>query len=81
MDLGLSGKSVVVTGGASNIGRAITLAFAKEHAAITIGDIDLPQAEIVAQEALKLGASNVQVVKCDVTDLGEVKTFSQRPCA
>jgi 2-hydroxycyclohexanecarboxyl-CoA dehydrogenase len=49
MDLGLSGKSVVVTGGASNIGRAITLAFAKEHAAITIGDIDLPQAEIVAQ--------------------------------
>lgn len=75
MDLGLSGKSVVVTGGASNIGRAITLAFAKEHAAITIGDIDLPQAEIVAQEALKLGASNVQVVKCDVTDLEEVKTL------
>jgi NAD(P)-dependent dehydrogenase (short-subunit alcohol dehydrogenase family) len=75
MDLGLYGKSVIVTGGASNIGRAITLAFAKEHAAITIGDIDLPQAEIVAQEALKLGASNVQVVKCDVTDLEEVKTL------
>ena len=75
MDLGLYGKSVIVTGGASNIGRAITLAFAKEGAAITIGDIDLPQAEIVAQEALKLGASNVQVVKCDVTDLEEVKTL------
>ena len=75
MDLGLYGKSVIVTGGASNIGRAITLAFAKEHAAITIGDIDLPQAEIVAQEALKLGASNVQVVKCDVTNLEEVKTL------
>ena len=75
MDLGLSGKSVVVTGGASNIGRAITLAFAKEHAAITIGDIDLAQAEIVAQEALKLGASNVHVVKCDVTDLKEVKNL------
>jgi 2-hydroxycyclohexanecarboxyl-CoA dehydrogenase len=75
MDLELSGKSVIVTGGASNIGRAITLAFAKEQAAITIGDIDLPQAEIVAQEALSLGASNVNVVKCDVTDIKQVQTL------
>ena len=40
MDLGLRNQSVVVTGGGSNIGRAIVLAFAREGAAISIGDID-----------------------------------------
>lgn len=32
MELNLAGKSVVVTGGGSNIGRAITLAFARSEA-------------------------------------------------
>ena len=30
MDLNLAGKTVIVTGGASNIGRGIALAFAQE---------------------------------------------------
>jgi 2-hydroxycyclohexanecarboxyl-CoA dehydrogenase len=40
MDLDLKDKSVIVTGGASNIGRAIVLGFAAEGAKITIADLD-----------------------------------------
>lgn len=73
MDLGLQGKSVVITGGGSNIGRAIVLAFAAEKANITIGDIDPRQAEKVAAQALKMGAAGVQTIGVDVTDFGQVQ--------
>ena len=75
MDLGLKDRSVVVTGGGSNIGRAIVLAFAREGAAITIADIDPLQAEKTAEEARQLGASGVQVVPTDVTDLAQVQAM------
>ena len=77
MDLGFGGKSVIVTGGASNIGRAITLAFAREKANITIAEIDLEQAEVVANKARLLGARSVEIVSCDVTDIAQVKTFGK----
>jgi len=51
MDLHLEGKSVLITGGASNIGRAITLGFAAEGARVLIADIDAEQAERVVAEA------------------------------
>ncbi len=75
MDLELKGKSVVVTGGGSNIGRAIVLGFAEEGANITIGDIDEAQTSKVAELALKNGAAGVQVVKTDVTDFNQVKAM------
>jgi 2-hydroxycyclohexanecarboxyl-CoA dehydrogenase len=75
MDLGLKDKSVVVTGGASNIGRGIVLAFAAEGAHVTIGDLDEAQAEKVADLARKRGAASVQFVKTDVTDLAQVKAM------
>jgi 2-hydroxycyclohexanecarboxyl-CoA dehydrogenase len=75
MDLNLKGKSVVVTGGGSNIGRAIVLGFAVEGAHITIGDLDDGQAEKVAELASKKGAASVQVVKTDVTDMDQVKAM------
>ena len=75
MDLELAGKSVIVTGGASNIGRAITLGFAREGAKITIADLDVDQAALVAKEATRLGAAGVHVVKTDVTDLDQVKAM------
>ena len=49
MELGLKGKTVIVTGGASNIGRAITLAFAAEGARVILGDIDIEQATRLAR--------------------------------
>jgi 2-hydroxycyclohexanecarboxyl-CoA dehydrogenase len=75
MDLNLKGKSIVVTGGGSNIGRAIVLGFAAEGAHITVGDLDDGQAEKVAEIARKNGAASVQVVKTDVTDMDQVKAM------
>jgi 2-hydroxycyclohexanecarboxyl-CoA dehydrogenase len=68
MDLNLKDKSVIITGGGSNIGRAITLGFAREGAKVTIADIDHAQAEKTAAEALKLGAGSALAVRTDVTD-------------
>ncbi|MEO7338129.1 MAG: SDR family oxidoreductase [Caldimonas sp.] len=77
MDLGLKEQSVVVTGGGSNIGRAIVLAFAREGARITIADIDPDQAEKTAEAARAAGAGGVQVVATDVTDFGQVQAMFQ----
>jgi 2-hydroxycyclohexanecarboxyl-CoA dehydrogenase len=72
MKLNLSGKSVIVTGGASNIGRAITLAFAAEGSRVVIADINVEQANKVASEARAAGAQDVLVHKTDVSNNKEV---------
>ncbi|CAM5739667.1 putative oxidoreductase [Mycolicibacterium aubagnense] len=58
---------MVVTGGASNIGRGIVHEFAAEGARIVISDIDGPQAEKVRAEALAKGAAEVEVAIGDLT--------------
>jgi 2-hydroxycyclohexanecarboxyl-CoA dehydrogenase len=78
VDLNLAGKSVIVTGGGSNIGRGITLAFAAEGARITIADIDVEQAEKVADEARAAGASAVLVHRTDVSKLDDVTALVDR---
>jgi 2-hydroxycyclohexanecarboxyl-CoA dehydrogenase len=67
MELNLAGKSVVVTGGGSNIGRAITLAFARERSHVTIAEIDEGQGKKVAEEATKAGAASAVAARTDVT--------------
>lgn len=73
MDLGHKGKSVLVTGGGSNIGRAIALAFAAEGACITIADIDTEQADKTAELARSMGAGSAQVLETDVTHFDQAK--------
>ncbi len=75
MELNLKGKSVVVTGGGSNIGRAITLAFAREGAQVTIAEIDAAQGEKAAVEARKSGATSAVVVPTDVTKWDSVQAM------
>ncbi|WP_084027769.1 SDR family NAD(P)-dependent oxidoreductase [Mycobacterium avium] len=67
MDLGLAGARVVVTGGASNIGRGIVHEFASEGARIVISDIDGSQAEQVRGEAQARGAAGVELAIADLT--------------
>jgi 2-hydroxycyclohexanecarboxyl-CoA dehydrogenase len=67
MELGLAGKSVIVAGGASNVGRGIVLAFAREGSHIVIADIDEVQAEKTARLARKQGGKII-TAKTDVTD-------------
>lgn len=67
MDLGLEGKTVIVTGGGSNIGRGIVLAFAKEGSNIVNAEVDEEQGQKVVDEANSLGGKAI-LVKTDVTD-------------
>ena len=46
----LEGKSAVVTGSATGIGKAIAEAFAREGARVAIADVNLQGAEAVAHE-------------------------------
>ncbi|HEX3930520.1 MAG TPA: SDR family NAD(P)-dependent oxidoreductase [Nocardioides sp.] len=68
MDLGLTGKTAIVTGGASNIGREIALGLAREGAHVVVADIDRAQAEKVAASLGADVSGSMGVVECDVTD-------------
>ncbi len=75
MDLQLQGRSTVVTGAGSNIGRAVTLAFASEGAALTLADIDELQTRRVVELARSSGAADAQFVHTDVTDVAAAEAM------
>ena len=70
MDLNLAGAVVLVSGGASNIGRAISLGFAQEGARVIIADIDEAQAKRVVSEGPvgMLVAHRTDVTSIESTD-------------
>src|SRR5260370_26939312 len=68
MELGLKDRVVIVTGGASNLGRAISLGFAGEGARVVIADVDLEQARKVEAEA----PSRLIARRADVSDWDSV---------
>jgi 2-hydroxycyclohexanecarboxyl-CoA dehydrogenase len=76
MDLGLEGKTVIVTGGASNIGRGICLAFARERVNLVIADVDEAQARKTAAKAEEFGARAL-AVRTDVSDPDQVESMVQ----
>lgn len=76
MDLALKGKTVIVTGSARGIGRAIVLGFAKEGANVAVVDIDEAKANEVAREAEGLGVKAI-AVKTDVTNLDDARRMAK----
>ena len=68
MDLGLSDSKILITGGASHIGRAIVLKLAAEGAQLVILDRDVDQAERTAAEAERLTGRRPEVAAVDVSD-------------
>jgi len=68
MDLNLKDKVVIVTGAASNIGRGIALAMAREGAKVAIADVNIDGANKVAEECLASGAPGAIATRTDVGD-------------
>jgi len=69
----LDGKTALVTGAGSGIGREIALLFAAQGATVVVGDIDEAAAAAVAGEITGAGHAAI-ALRIDVTDLDSVKS-------
>ena len=74
MTRNLEGKSALVTGGASGIGRATALAFAREGARVAVADIMEDAAQNTVSEIKAMGGEALAIA-CDVTDDDAVKAM------
>ena len=76
----LDGKVVLVSGGASDIGRATALRLSAEGAAVVVGDVAPAGAESVAEEVAAAGGRALGVA-CDVRREESVAAFVERAVA
>jgi len=77
MDLGLAGKTVIVTGGGSNIGRGISHGFGEEGANVIVAELDEAQGNKVANEIKEKGG-NALCLQTDITNNDSVVAMVQR---
>jgi 3-oxoacyl-[acyl-carrier protein] reductase len=76
MNLQLKDKVTVITGPAKGMGRAVTLAFAREGATLVLAGRDTAAIEPVAQEARALGVK-AAVLACDLTDANQTEALAR----
>lgn len=79
MDLGLSGRTAVVTGGTSGIGLAVAQTLLAEGAAVAICGRDEQRLDAARQMLTSAApAASVLAVTCDVTKEADVQTFASK---
>ena len=66
-----SGRNVLITGGASGIGRLMALQIAREAGRTVIWDIDAARLEKVFTE-IKAAGAVIHMYRCDVSNRAEV---------
>ena len=72
--MSLTGKTAIITGAASGIGKAVAIRFAKEHAQLTLVDIDEETLATVGLECQSHGAEVLLVPK-DASKTQEMDEF------
>lgn len=77
MDLGLNGKTAIVTGAGSGIGAAIALCLAEEGAQVVVADIDMDAAEAQA-EVISASGGKALAARANVAKAGEVDDMVKR---
>jgi len=77
MDLGLAEKTVIVTGGSSNIGRGITLAFAREGSNVVVADWDEEGGRQTVKLAREYGGK-VLLIQTDVSDFEQCRAMAEQ---
>ena len=73
----LTGKVVVVTGGARGLGRGLTVALARAGAKLVVGDIDVAAADALCGDLSREGRTAI-AVETDVTDAASVERLVAR---
>jgi 2-hydroxycyclohexanecarboxyl-CoA dehydrogenase len=71
----MEGRAVVVTGGASGIGRATALLLAREGARVIVGDVDEERGRAVAADATGAGLA-VEFLPLDLTEPPSIADFA-----
>lgn len=75
--INFKGKVVVITGGASGIGRGLAFGFAKRGMKIVLADIDKENLDKVAKELEKEFGTEVMTLITDVSDPEQVAHLAE----
>ena len=76
----LDGKRVLITGGASGIGRAAALLFAREGAAVAVADLNEAGGQAVVDQIRREGGRAL-FIRCDVTRAGDCRRAVEQTVA